>query len=275
MMDTPKNNNQCELIYKTVGEKQIKLAFLPPVENVYEKAPVYFIIPGGGWHMEKKEDMISCSQISVDEMRKKGFAVVAPDYRVTKEGADMIDIISDCFDAARYIAHFSDVLKTDKDKFILSGHSAGGHLALMLAYAPQDMFNNGSVLNDKFGVKAVMPMSPPTVLYRAGIPCRTSDLEIVPVLEQTPEIAHKVSPYDYVTSDCPPTFLSAGTSDNLVYSASSELLYDKLLENNVETKLMLSLGGGHLFEQMHKTIEPSPSMTDIQNALIEFALKHI
>lgn len=273
-MDTPINNNQNELTYKTVGEKQIKLAFLPPIKKVYDRAPVYFIIPGGGWHMEKKEDMISCSQISVDVLREKGFAVVAPDYRVTHEGADMIDIISDCFDAARYIAHFADIFEIDKDKFFLSGHSAGGHLALMLAYAPQDMFKNDSVLDDKFDVKAVMPMSPPTILYRKDVP-RTSDLEIIPVLEKTPDIAHMVSPFDHVSADCPPTLLSAGTSDTLVFSASSELLYDKLIENNVESKLILSLGGGHLFEQVHKTITPAPSMEDIQNEIIKFTLEHV
>lgn len=273
-MDIPVNNEQKEYIFKEIGEKKLNLLFMPPENDIYDLAPVYFIIPGGGWHMEKKEDMVSCSQKSVDELREKGFAVVAPDYRVTPEGADMEDIISDCFDAARYIAHYADVLKINKEKFVLSGHSAGGHLALMLAYAPQNLFTKNSYLTDKFGVCAVMPMSPPTILYEKDVPM-TSVLSILPVLEPTPEIAHKVSPYDHVGESCPPTLLSAGTSDRLVFCNSSELLYKKLRENNVEAELILSLGGGHLFEKMHDGIEPSPAMADMQEEMIKFALKHI
>ena len=156
----------------------------------------------------------------------------------------------------------------------MSGHSAGGHLALMLAYAPQNLFTKDSVLDDTFGVSAVMPMSPPTILYEKDVPM-TSVLSILPELEPTPEIAHRVSPYDHITQNCPPTLTSAGTSDRLVFCNSSELLYKKLLENNVEAELMLSLGGGHLFEKMHVNIEPSPTMEDIQNEMIKFALKHI
>lgn len=264
------------LIYKETKEKRIELTFLPPTKKLYDRAPVYFIIPGGGWHTENRQSMIELSQISVDALREKGFAAVAPDYRVFLDGTHIEEAISDCFDAARYIAHFADKFQIDKNRFVLSGHSSGGHLALMLAYAPQNIFKKDSVLDDNFGVKAVMPMSPPTILYEDGMPITHNLRDISDVFtDESLSQKRRVSPYDYVTPKCPPTLLSAGTSDRIVFCNSSELLFEKLQENNVQSELILSVGGWHCFEKIHKNIIPVPSMQDIQNKMVEFALEHI
>lgn len=252
------------------------MTFLLPTKKIFDQAPVYFIIPGGGWHSENRQSMIELSQISVDALRKKGFAAVAPDYRVFLDGTHIEEAISDCFDAARYIAHFADKFQIDKNRFVLSGHSSGGHLALMLAYAPQDIFKKDSVLDDSFGVKAVMPMSPPAILYEDGMPVTHNLRYIFDVFTGTSlSQRREASPYDYVTPNCPPTLLSAGTSDRIVFCNSSELLFEKLQKNNVQSELILSVGGGHCFEKMHENIIPSPSMEDIQNKMTEFALEHI
>ncbi|MGN1081520.1 MAG: hypothetical protein ACI4QV_05465 [Acutalibacteraceae bacterium] len=64
--DIPKNGEAAELIYKTVGERKIELTFLPPICNIYEKAPVYFVIAGGGWHTEARASMLGHSRISIE-----------------------------------------------------------------------------------------------------------------------------------------------------------------------------------------------------------------
>ena len=109
-VNTPKDNNEQALIYKSVKNKDIALTFLPPLNAIYEYAPVYFIIPGGGWHNETRESMLDFSTSSVLQLRKNGFAAAAIDYRVSKEvGIGIEEIISDCFDAARYISHFARI----------------------------------------------------------------------------------------------------------------------------------------------------------------------
>ncbi len=276
-MDTPINNKRSDYVYKEVGGRKISLTFIPPEKEKYEKAPVYFIIPGGGWHYERKEDMLDFSKVSVDALVNEGFATVSIDYRVSaEEGVGMEEIISDCFDAARYISHFADVLKIDREKFFLSGHSAGGHLALMLAYAPGELFKKDSELKDGFKTVAVMPMSPPTILNISQNPPTHALYNLYEVYNEgdSEERRRLTSPYEYVSKNSPPTLLAAGTSDRLVYPNSSELLYDKLIENGVEAKLILSLAGGHVFEKMHKEFEPKPDSGDIQKAIIDFAISH-
>ena len=97
MTDTPKGSINADLVYKEVGERKISLTFFPPAKKKYKKAPVYFIISGGGWHTESRESMLDFSKKSEDILRENGYAVVSPDYRVyAEEGITMEEIISDC-----------------------------------------------------------------------------------------------------------------------------------------------------------------------------------
>ncbi len=274
--DKPLNNSEQSLIYKSVGERQIELTFLPPTIRKYEYAPVWLLIPGGGWHFEKRSDMIDLVKNAVNTLRREGIAVVSIDYRVTDEqGVVMEDIISDCFDAVRYIAHFKEQLRIDDNRIGITGHSAGGHLGLMIAYAPHDMFIKNSVLNDEFNVTAAAVLSPPCIMYKTEPPTLGLNADHAYRGCDTEEERIKTSPYSYAAMECPPTMLCAGTSDRLVYCNSSELLYEKLLENEVKAELVLSLGGGHCFEVMHDGIAPSPSSEEIQDTVAEFIMRNI
>ena len=273
-MDTPKGNPKQDLVYKNTPQRDLMLTFLPPLQEKYDRAPVYFIIPGGGWHCEERQSMIDFSIQSVENLRKEGFAVVSIDYRVCGEGVVMSEIITDCFDAARYVAHFSEILGIDKERFVLSGHSAGAHLALMLSYAPSAEFMGDYEFSDKFNVKTVAAMSPPTILYDDST-SNLRDINDVFVGCDTREERERTSPITYVSKTCPPTLLCAGTSDYLVFATSSEKLYNKLQENEVASEIKLSVGGWHSFEKIHQDIEPSITMSEMQNAIVEFVLKNL
>jgi len=272
-MDIPKGSKKSDLVYKNTPQRDLMLTFLPPTEKKYEKSPVYFIIPGGGWHNETRQSMIDFSATSVEALRKEGFAVVSIDYRVCGEGVVMREIITDCFDAARYISHFADILGVDKNCFVLSGHSAGAHLALMLSYTPEACFKGEYDFNDDFSIKAVAAMSAPTMLYDNN----TNNLRDICdafIGCDTTEERKQMSPMSYVSELCPPTFLCAGTSDYLVFSKSSERLYENLQECNVPCELKLSVGGGHSFEKMHKDIVPSIEMEELQRMITSFILQY-
>lgn len=273
IMDIPKGNIKADLVYKSTPQRKLMLTFLPPNEIRYGAAPVYFLITGGGWHMEKRQSMLDFSAYSVEALRNEGFAVVSIDYRVCKENVIMREIITDCFDAARYISHFADILGIDKNSFVLSGHSAGAHLALMLSYAPAEYFNDEYELDDNFGVKMVAAISPPTMLYDDSTN-NLRDIGDVFIGCDTMEERMQTSPISYVSNSCPPTLLCAGTSDYLVFSKSSELLYDKLQEHNVTCELKLSVGGGHCFEKIHSDIDPSIDMIEMQKIITNFILQY-
>lgn len=273
VIDVPTGNNAAELIYKRTASKDLKLTFLPPKKTRYDKAPVYFLIPGGGWHVENRQSMIDFSIQSVEALRNEGFAVVSIDYRVYKDGVVMREIIVDCFDAARYVAHFAETLKIDKDSFITSGHSAGAHLALMLSYTPNNEFQDNYAFTDTFKVKVAAVMSPPTILHDPST-YNLRDLDDLFIGEQNGE-KERTSPITYVTTYSPSTFLIAGTCDYLVFATSAEKLYQKLLNCGVKAKLLLAKGAGHSFEKIYDCIEPNVTMEDVQDEIVRLVLAHI
>ncbi|MCR4692535.1 MAG: alpha/beta hydrolase [Firmicutes bacterium] len=264
--------SEINFAYKREGERELNLTFLPPERMIYKSAPLYFIIPGGGWHMESRQSMIEFSDESVSVLRKNGFAVVSIDYRVTEDGTtNMYDILEDCFDAISYVCENSQKLGIDTDNVILSGHSAGAHLALMMAYAPHETFKHNYDFEDDFTVKCVAVMSAPTILYNDSTN-NLRDMCEVFVGCDTKEEREFTSPITYVTPSCPPTLLCAGTSDDCVFASSSEKLYEKLKENNVTAEIKLSICGGHVFNRMQNGIEPSISMEEMQSHITDFIL---
>ena len=274
IMDIPKNSKEAELIYKDTKERTLSLLFLPPTEKKFDAAPIYFLIPGGGWHSESKNDMYDFSKISAEALRKRGFAVVSIDYRVCGGGVVMDDILSDCFNAVSYIAHFADVLELDKNKFVMSGHSAGGHLALMLSYADKNKYSAGYEFNDDYKVIAAAAFSPVANIFDLS---KHNLRDVSDVFKDTlsSEKMKECSPITHVSPKCPPTLLCAGTCDYLVFPTSSAQLYDKLRENNVPCEITYSVGGGHCFEEVLKELTPSPSFDEIQNIAAKFIYKQL
>lgn len=254
-------------IYREVGGKELNLTFIEPIKKVYDKAPLYFIIPGGGWHYATKESMLEFSKISVEKLSNAGFATVSIDYRTAQDGVNMSDIVSDCEAALSFVVDNAEKFNIDADRIALSGHSAGAQLALVLAYKIADKIPHCKV-------KSVAALSPITVLYRDD----THNLgDIVDVFKNSDkyEEMKKYSPYDCVTRNSPPTILCAGTADKFVFSKSSELLFDKLKANGVKCKLVLSNGGGHCYERIISETEPSVSADEMQRIITDFIIENM
>ena len=268
-----------ELIYKTVGEKQLHLLFFPPTNKVFDRAPVYFIIPGGGWCESSASAMAGFSRRSSDDLRARGWATVSIDYRVCpSDGIWMDEIISDCMDAARYLRHFEDVLGIDANRIVTSGHSAGGHLALMLALAPHCGFTADSPFDataDDFRVLACAPLSPPTVLYKdaggynpmgfaLGHLFREGDTDFA--------AQHRGSPIDYVTPLSVPLLLCCGTHDALVTCENSVWLYERCRALGAPCEILYSHFGGHCFESMVEGKASCLDFNEMQDRVRDFVI---
>ncbi len=276
-MDIPKGPFEANLAYKVVNETPIYLTFLPPVKRLYPKAPLYLIICGGGWCEESRAKMINSAAVSIQRLREQGFAVASIDYRTWAKdnGIYMEHIVSDCFDSLRYLAHYADVLQIDPHRIATSGHSAGGHLALMLAYAPQQAFRKDSVLDDSFTVTVTAPTSPLTVTHGDSSGYTSCEMDRLFAPGSTDSDRRKTSPISYVSPATPATFLAAGTADDIIRDRSSRELYAALQEAGVPSELILSINGGHSFQMVHEGMEPTISKEQIHSQMAEFILQHI
>ena len=268
------------LIYKKVGDREIPMLYYPPIQKVFDRAPVYLIIPGGGWRSANAEAMVGFSLLSATALRKRGWAVVSLSYRyVSNDDVTLDDIISDCMDAGRYLTHFADELGINPHKIVTSGHSAGGHLALMMAYAPHRAFVSDSpfdALRDEFTVVATAPLSAPTILYNdeAGYyPDGFPFLDVFPKCLPEREFAavrHRDGPFDYITPASVPTLLVCGTHDDLVFAENSTRFYEKCRTVGAPCRVLYSHFGGHCFEPMVEGRDSFVNFEQVQHHLIDF-----
>lgn len=282
VMDFAPQRGACEqtLVYKKVGGKECSMLYYPPTRQVFDRAPIYVVIPGGGWHRAVAIDMYNFSKRSADALRARGWAVVSLSYRVAPvDGVWMQDIVSDCMDACRYLAHFADDLRIDPHRIVTSGHSAGGHLALMLAYAPHHLFANDSPYDlraDDFTVIGTAPLSAPTILYCDAAGYCPQGFAFSDVFEPGDrKIAelHRASPYDYITPAAVPTLMVCGTHDVDVFPENSTRFYEKCRSMGAPCDILYSHFGGHCFESLVEGRESFVNFAQVQDHLIEFIQK--
>lgn len=276
LYNAPNGSGEQEIIFKRVGEREIAMYFMPPTEKKYDRAPVYLVIPGGGWHTTSYQSMIDFSRRSIDTLRARGWAAVSISYRLEKE-ATLDAIVSDCMDAGRYLRHFEDELGIDADRVFVSGHSAGGHLALMVSHAPHTGFTADSPFDakkDDFTVLGCAPMSPITFLYdsiggSAPVSARYARMFKDGVFDLV--AAHRVSPIDYITPLSPPTFISCGSHDTLILPDNTLRFYDRSRAIGAPCEIVCSHLGGHCFEPLVEGAPSYPGMPVMQDKIAAFA----
>lgn len=90
--------------------------------------PCVVFIHGGYWRSLGRED----SAFMASMLAGQGIATAVPDYRLAPE-ASMRDIVQDCRAALAYLWRNAEDLGIDRSRIVVTGSSAGGHLAAALA----------------------------------------------------------------------------------------------------------------------------------------------
>ncbi len=106
---------------------------------------------------------------------------------------------------------------------------------MMLAYAPDTVFCLDSVQEKRFHIIGCIPVAPLTMLYRSDMLVEGVELQPgYPRIEYLysggvyhAQIAHRCSPYDYITDSSVPTLFVHGTADQLLRHENSCLAYAK------------------------------------------------
>lgn len=105
-------------------------------------APVILMVHGGGWRIGDKE-MSRVVDNKLARWLPKGFVFVTVNYRMLPKAGPL----EQATDVARALAVAQDKAASwgaDRHKFILMGHSAGGHLVALLASKPELVSEQGA-----------------------------------------------------------------------------------------------------------------------------------
>ena len=115
---------------KPAHERQVLDVYSP--KNA-KNLPVVFWIHGGGWQTGDKANVQRKPQAFTD----KGFVFVSTNYRLLP-GVDMATIVRDIAKSVRWVHEHIAEYGGDPGFLVVSGGSAGGHLAALAALTPDD-----------------------------------------------------------------------------------------------------------------------------------------
>ena len=117
--------------YRTAGNKDLNLdLYLPPRTA---PVPTVLLIHGGGWVEGNKERAF----LGALPYLALGYAVVNVQYRLGRSALAPA-AVEDCRCALWWVAAHAEEYKLDPKRIVVTGASAGGHLALTTGMLPAD-----------------------------------------------------------------------------------------------------------------------------------------
>jgi acetyl esterase/lipase len=206
-------------IYTTRGERAFQLDLYQPWDE-HSLAPGVVVVHGGSWHHGDSGQIPALNSY----LAARGYVVAAINYRLAPEHrfpAARDDVLA----AIAYLKARAGDFGLDPNRLALLGRSAGGQLALLVAYTANDP-----------AIRGVVSFYAPTDLrYGYAHPARVAVIDGIPLVESflggspstIPDIYDAASPITFAKA-APPTLLIHGGRDELVSPIQSERLVARL-----------------------------------------------
>ncbi|MGB1361176.1 MAG: alpha/beta hydrolase [Alphaproteobacteria bacterium] len=156
------------------GKNQSIDFFAPTMQNT---GYLFVYIHGGYWQeLSKNESLFMAST-----MQKKGLSVAVIDYTLCPDNT-VAGIVSECEKAISYLVKNNEQYGFDKNKIIVAGSSAGGHLATMMGLTNWNEYGIEDPICGIVSVSGIYDLTPLVDTY------------VNDPLKLTYETAKKVSP---------------------------------------------------------------------------------
>ena len=233
------------IIYAVAGNFDCKLdAYVNKASG--GPTPTLIHIHGGGWVGGRKETAI----LSLLPYFAMGFSIVNVEYRLARVALAPA-AVEDCRLALRWVYENAEKYGFDTSRIVVTGGSAGGHLALMTGIAHPDSgfdaprewdystpsMTVAAVIN-WYGITDVIDLlsGPNQEAYAVSWLGGQRDREA---------IARRSSPLSHVRSGLPPVLTIHGDKDQLVPYAHAVRLHKALDAADVPNQLVTIPGGRH------------------------------
>jgi acetyl esterase/lipase len=246
-------NVETNIVYKIANRYEAKLDVYRP-SKAGDPTPVLMMIHGGGWLFGTKEESV----LYLLPFLQMGFAVVNVEYRMGSVSLAPA-AVEDCLCALHWIGRNAKERNFDLSKVVVTGGSAGGHLALTTAMIPASAgFENECAHEDDQGWTGTFVDSRPkvaAVINWFGI-TDVGDMIQGPnkhgyavswlgSLPNREDLARQVSPLTYVRPGLPPILTIHGDADRLVPYSHAVRLHEALTRAGVRNQLLTLPGAGH------------------------------
>jgi len=211
--------------------------YLPANRSVSSTKSIV-LIHGGGWNSGSKKDFVA--YIDSFKNRMPDYAIFNVNYRLVNGGNLFPTQEQDIKAAIDFIVTNSTGYHVNKNKLVLLGVSAGGHLALLQGYK----YNSPKVaaIIDFFGPTDLM-----TMFQKPWNPYVPFVLQMITgtTPKQNSALYKQSSPINYINPRSAPTLILHGSNDKIVNVSQSKSLKDKLDRAGVKNELIIYPGKSH------------------------------
>jgi len=216
--------------------EQVLLLDLYLPEKAATPPPLLIYVHGGAWRSGTKTD------VPIDPLLKKGFAIASVEYRLTPV-APFPANIHDLKASIRFLRAKAAEYDYDPKRFVIVGSSAGGHLAALVGVSNGHKELEGKLdqfLDQSSDVQAIVSLYGASNLQsilkqstQRGLDVRVPALQLLlgGQPEEKPSLAKLASPVAHVDKNDPPLLLIHGDQDpQMPIQQSYELqeAYEKL-----------------------------------------------
>ena len=221
-----------EVVYKTVDDRLLTLhIFEPAGHKKSDRRPVFLAIHGGGWTGMTPRYFYPFAKHFAD----LGMVGISVQYRLCnpKQGVTVFDCVKDARSAVRYVRSHVSELGIDPQRIVVSGGSAGGHLAASTA-----LFDGVDQDGEDTSVSSMPDL---LVLYYPVIDTSKDGYGQKKIGDRW----RALSPVDHVKPNLPPTLLLHGTGDTVTPFAGAKLFHQRMKQACNQIEFIPYEGGVH------------------------------
>ncbi len=208
-------------------------------------APLLAFIHGGYWQELSRVE----SRFPTAACIAQGWSYAAIDHTLAPD-APLDRIVDECRRAVRTLAARAEALSLDANRIVLAGHSAGAHLAAMVAADPGGTDVAGLALVS--GIYELEPLIGTAVNNRLGL---------------DPDTARRNSPLLIDVTGSPSTLVAHGSDETSEFKAQSNA-FGRHLEAAGTTVSMLEVAGRNHFDVILDLAEPDTPLGDAVERLM-------
>jgi acetyl esterase/lipase len=279
-------------VHAETGKLVLADLWLPPAGFAHSGLGVIYV-HGGAWRLGEKDKGTGWL---LRRLASQGHVIMDIDYTLAP-AADVTGMVQDVKRAVIWLKRNGAEYGVDAQRVVLMGGSAGGHLALLAAYTPNDPILQPDASAVDTSVRGVVSFYGPadfvamyegveatrariarrkrlrpygalleSLLQRAGLAPAGAPVEqarnyIAELLgadpEQDPDLYRQLSPLGRVGSHCPPTLLLQGTADIFGMGPSVQRLHRALQAAGVPSVLVEFPHTDHAFDLVLPQVSPA------------------
>jgi acetyl esterase/lipase len=247
-------DKQADIAYGALPRQKLDIYLTHQPAETGRKTVVFFY--GGSWESGSKDDY----KFVAEALTSAGYDVVVPDYRLYPDVL-FPDFVDDAARAVAFVKQHIPRYGASADKLFVAGHSAGAHIAALLALDKHYLEHYGLEPADLAGMIGL-----------AGpydfLPLKSDTLKIIfgPQAERW-----RSQPINFVDGDNPPLLLLYGNNDLTVWPKNSRNLAAKVEENggNVELHAFKDYGHVAMVAKLAKPLRGEGELLKIIKAFVE------